>query len=186
MRQSVSTFRVLSIAILALGTVVATTGCFKKGARGDYALAPEMRPLEVPPDLTAPAGSTTTATTGETGSVLASQATRPAPAPADPAAAGQPAAAPANNASGFTMAADKDQAFAQVGTALEGIEGLTIATRAQLLGSYDVAFEGSNFLVRVVAVDAGAYVSAVDPRGLPATAEAPVKLIAALREKLAP
>ncbi|MBR7559524.1 hypothetical protein KC218_23535, partial [Mycobacterium tuberculosis] len=68
---------------------------------------------------------------------------------------------------------------------LEGVEGVTIASRAQLLGSYDVAYEGSNFLVRVVAVDAGAYISAVDPRGLPATAEAPVKLIAALKAKLA-
>lgn len=182
MRQSVSTFRVLSIAILALGTVVATTGCFKKGARGDYALAPEVRPLEVPPDLTAPAGAGKAATTGETGSVLASQASRPAPA----AAAGQAPAAPANNASGFNVAAGKDQAFTDVGTALEAIEGLTIATRAQLLGSYDVAFEGSNFLVRVVAVNGGSYVSAVDPRGLPATAEAPVKLIAALKAKLAP
>ncbi|MDX3933719.1 MAG: hypothetical protein QHC77_17450 [Stenotrophomonas sp.] len=182
MRQSVSTFRVLSIAILALGTVVATTGCFKKGARGDYALAPEVRPLEVPPDLTAPAGAGKAATTGETGSVLASQASRPAPA----AAAGQAPAAPANNASGFNVTAGKDQAFTDVGTALEAIEGLTIATRAQLLGSYDVAFEGSNFLVRVVAVNGGSYVSAVDPRGLPATAEAPVKLIAALKAKLAP
>jgi hypothetical protein len=182
MRQSVSTFRVLSIAILALGTVVATTGCFKKGARGDYALAPEMRPLEVPPDLTAPAGAGKAATTGETGSVLASQASRPAPA----AAAGQAPAAPANNASGFNVTAGKDQAFTDVGTALEAIDGLTIATRAQLLGSYDVAFEGSNFLVRVVAVNGGSYVSAVDPRGLPATADAPVKLIAALKAKLAP
>ncbi|MBD8643635.1 hypothetical protein IFT63_08520 [Stenotrophomonas sp. CFBP 13724] len=184
MRQSVSTFRVLSIAVLALGTVVATTGCFKKGARGDYALAPEMRPLEVPPDLTAPAGAGKAATTGETGSVLASQASRPAPAPA--AAAGQAPAAPANNASGFNVTAGKDQAFTDVGTALEAIDGLTIATRAQLLGSYDVAFEGSNFLVRVVAVNGGSYVSAVDPRGLPATADAPVKLIAALKAKLAP
>lgn len=180
MRQSVSTFRVLSIAVLALGTVAVGTGCFKKSVRGDYALAPEMRPLEVPPDLTAPAGATTAAATGEGGPVLASQATRPA-APT----AGQ-ATAPAGSASGFTLATGKDQAFAQVGTALESIPGLTIATRAQLLGSYDVAFEGSNFLVRVVAVDAGAYVSAVDPRGLPATAEAPLKLIAALKAKLAP
>ncbi|MCS4231035.1 Beta-barrel assembly machine subunit BamC [Stenotrophomonas maltophilia] len=183
MRQSVSTFRVLSIAVLALGTVVATTGCFKKGARGDYALAPDVRPLEVPPDLTAPAGAGKASTTGETGSVLASQASRPAPAAAAP---GQAPAAPANNPSGFNVTAGKDQAFTDVGTALEAIDGLTIATRAQLLGSYDVAFEGSNFLVRVVAVNGGSYVSAVDPRGLPATADAPVKLIAALKAKLAP
>ena len=180
MRQSVSTFRVLSIAILALGTVVATTGCFKKGARGDYALAPEVRPLEVPPDLTAPAGATQSAT-GATGSALASQAARPAPA----AAPGQAPAAPANTVTGFNVGMAKEQAFTDVGTALESIDGLTISTRAQLLGSYDVAFEGSNFLVRVVAVEAGAYISAVDPRGQPATAEAPVKLIAALKAQLA-
>ncbi len=75
--------------------------------------------------------------------------------------------------------------FGKVGDALAGVEGLTIASRAQLLGSYDVAYEGSNFLVRVVAVDAGAYVSAVDPRGMPATDAAATKLIAALKAKLA-
>jgi hypothetical protein len=101
--------------------------------------------------------------------------------PAAPAAA-----APAVGTTGFTIAGGKEEAFAKVGTALEGVEGVTIASRAQLLGSYDVAYEGSNFLVRVVAVDAGAYISAVDPRGLPATAAAPVKLIAALKAKLAP
>ncbi len=63
----------------------------------------------------------------------------------------------------FHIAGGKDEAFAKVGTRW-GVEGVTIASRAQLLGSYDVAYEGSNFLVRVVAVDAGAYISAVDPR----------------------
>ncbi|KAF1016154.1 MAG: hypothetical protein GAK31_01639 [Stenotrophomonas maltophilia] len=172
MRQSASAVRVLSFAILALGTAVGTTGCFKKSVRGDYALAPEMRPLEVPPDLNVPA------TNGDT-RIPALASAKPAPAPA---AAG---AAPAANASGFTVPGSKEDVFGKVGTALEGVQGVTIASRAQLLGSYDVAYEGSNFLVRVAAVDAGAYVSAVDPRGLPATAEAPVKLIAALKAKLA-
>jgi uncharacterized lipoprotein len=170
MRQSVSTVRVLSYALLAIAVAAGTTGCFKRGAKGDYALAPEMRPLEVPPDLNVPAGA------GGNQVPALSSATKPA-AP--------PAAAPAAGNSGFTIPGSKEEAFGKVGTALEGVEGLTIASRAQLLGSYDVAYEGSNFLVRVVAVDAGAYISAVDPRGLPATAEAPVKLIAALKAKLA-
>lgn len=171
MRQSVSTVRVLSYALLAVAVAASTTGCFKRGVKGDYALAPEMRPLEVPPDLNLPA------TTGDNKVPTLASATKPA-APA--------AAAPAVGNTGFTIAGGKDDAFAKVGTALEGVEGVTIASRAQLLGSYDVAYEGSNFLVRVVAVvDAGAYISAVDPRGLPATAEAPVKLIAALKAKLA-
>lgn len=169
MRQSVSTVRVLSYALLAIAVAAGTTGCFKRGAKGDYALAPEMRPLEVPPDLNVPAGA------GGNQVPALSSATKPA-APA--------AAAPAAGNSGFTIPGSKEEAFGKVGTALEGVEGLTIASRAQLLGSYDVAYEGSNFLVRVVAVDAGAYISAVDPRGLPATAEAPVKLIAALKAKL--
>ncbi len=170
MRQSVSTIRVLSYALLAIAVAAGTTGCFKHGAKGDYALAPEMRPLEVPPDLNVPAGA------GGNQVPALSSATKPA-APV--------AAAPAAGNSGFTIPGSKEEAFGKVGTALEGVEGLTIASRAQLLGSYDVAYEGSNFLVRVVAVDAGAYISAVDPRGLPATAEAPVKLIAALKAKLA-
>ena len=41
MRQSVSAVRVLSFALLAVATAAGTTGCFKRGAKGDYALAPE-------------------------------------------------------------------------------------------------------------------------------------------------
>ncbi len=167
MRQSVSALRVLSFAILATATLVGTTGCFKRGARGDYALAPEVRPLEIPPDLNAPGNNPAAQVP-----VLASQAAKPAPAPA------------ANNA-GFTVPGSKDDVFAKLGTALESVQGVTIASKAQLLGSYDVAYEGSDFLVRVVAVEAGAYISAVDPRGLPATGAAPTKLLGELKAKLA-
>jgi len=169
MRQSVSAIRVLSFAVLATATLVGTTGCFNRGAKGDYALAPEMRPLEVPPDLNAPGNPSAQVP------ALASQAARPAPA-ADPAAAG----------AGFNVAGSKDDVFAKVGTALESMPGVTIASKAQLLGSFDVAYEDNNFLVRVVAVQAGAYVSTVDPRGLPATGPAPTKLLAELKAKLAP
>ncbi|MEG2804336.1 hypothetical protein [Stenotrophomonas sp.] len=171
MRQSVSAIRVLSFAILATATLVGTTGCFKRGAKGDYALAPEMRPLEVPPDLTVPGSAA-----GAQVPVLASQAR-----PAAPAASATPA-----NAAGFTVPGSKDEVFGKVGTALETVAGVKIASKAQLLGSYDVAYEGSDFLVRVVGVEAGAYVSAVDPRGLPASGAAPTKLLAELKAKLAP
>lgn len=166
MRQT-STVRVLSLALLAVATIAAT-GCHR-GARGDYALAPEARPLEVPPDLNLPNTS--------------GAAAIPALASANKPAASQASAA--TSQSGFTVSGGRDDVFGKVGEALGGVEGVTIASRAQLLGSYDVAYEGSNFLVRVVAVDAGAYVSAVDPRGMPATDAAAVKLIAALKAKLA-
>lgn len=167
MRQSVSTVRVLSYALLAVAVAAGTTGCFKRGVKGDYALAPEMRPLEVPPDLNLPN------TSGATAIPALASATKPAAV-----------AAPAAAANGFTVSGSRDEVFGKVGDALAGVEGLTIASRAQLLGSYDVAYEGSNFLVRVVATDAGAYVSAVDPRGLPATDAAATKLVAALKTKL--
>ncbi len=160
MRLSSSLVRPLALVLL----VVSVAGCswFKKGAKGDYALAPEARPLEVPPDLSAPntSGAMQIPSAGQAG----------------------PAAAPA--AGGFNMAGSRDEAFTRVGEALAGVEGVTVASRAQLLGTYDVSYEGASFLVRVSAVEAGAYVSAVDPRGLPATSPAAVKLVAALKAKL--
>jgi uncharacterized lipoprotein len=161
MRFSSSLVRPLALVLL----VVSVAGCswFKKGAKGDYALAPETRPLEVPPDLNLPN------TSGAMQIPAASQAT----AAAAPAAAG-----------GFTVAGTRDEAFTRVGEALAGVEGVTIASRAQLLGTYDVSYEGASFLVRVSGVEAGAYVTAVDPRGLPATSPAATKLLAALKAKL--
>lgn len=169
MRHTTTTVRALSIALLATATLAAS-GCswFRKDARGDYALPAEQRPLEVPPDLNVPD------TAGAMKVPALASSSQPTQA--------QPGSAAAN--SGFTVAGGKDAVFGQVGEALADIPGVTIASRAQMLGSFDVSYEGASFLVRVVAVEAGSYVSAVDPRGLPATAEAPVKLIAALKAKL--
>ncbi len=169
MRLSYPLSRPLALAVLAVA-VAGVSGCkwFSKGARGDYALAPEARPLEVPPDLNLPSTA---------GAMQVPQA-----ASGQPAAAGT--AAPAASSPGFTLAGSREEAFAKVGQALEGIEGAAIASRAQLLGTYDVSYQGGNFLIRVVAVEAGAYVSAVDPRGLPATGEAATRLMGELRGRL--
>jgi uncharacterized lipoprotein len=174
MRFSSSVSRALALALLAV-SVAGLSGCkwFKKGAKGDYALSPEARPLEVPPDLTLP----TTSGAMQIPSVGQAQA-------ATPSATAPAATAPAPASGGFNVAGSRDEVFTKVGDALGGIEGVNIASRAQLLGTYDVAYEGANFLVRVVGVEAGAYVSAVDPRGLPATGEAATKLMAALKAKL--
>ncbi|WP_411832446.1 hypothetical protein [Pseudoxanthomonas mexicana] len=169
MRLSYPLSRPLALAVLAVA-VAGVSGCkwFSKGARGDYALAPEARPLEVPPDLNLPSTA---------GAMQVPQA-----ASGQPAAAGT--AAPVASSPGFTLAGSREEAFAKVGQALEGIEGAAIASRAQLLGTYDVSYQGGNFLIRVVAVEAGAYVSAVDPRGLPATGEAATRLMGELRGRL--
>lgn len=126
------------------------------------------RPLEVPPDLDRPA---TDAAMKMPPTATASGAS------ATPAGAG-------STPLGFTVPGERDAIFAKVGDALAAVQGVNIASRAQLLGTYDVDYEGSKFLVRVTKTDAGVYVSAVDPRGLPASGEAPVKLMAQLKTAL--
>lgn len=196
MRRHPHLLRTAVLAVLVV-SVFAASGCrwFRKG--NPYSQSAETRPLEVPPDLDRP---NTDAALGAPASVTRSSmsgtpvqgAAIPAPAaPAAQAAAATPGtaapAAPAPAAaagSGFTVPGTRDEAFEKVGAALANVPGVTIASKAQLLGAYDVSYEGSNFLVRVTEVEAGAYISAVDPRGVAATGEAPARLMAALKAAL--
>jgi uncharacterized lipoprotein len=158
--------RTLSLATLV---VVAATGCHWFGKdKGDYAKAPEQRPLEVPPDLDRPA-------------VDAAMKMPPTASATQPT---NTTAATAASPIGFTVPGERDAIFTKVGDALAATEGVKIASKAQILGTYDVNYAGSDFLVRVTKVEAGVYISAVDPRGLPAAGEAPQKLMAALKSAL--
>ena len=115
MRHSNTAARTLSLALLALATTVAATGCHR-GARGDYALAPEMRPLEVPPDLSLPSTAGASQVPALASAARATQAAQPAQG-------------------GFTASGSRDEVFGKVGVALESISGVNIASRAKLLGS---------------------------------------------------
>jgi uncharacterized lipoprotein len=164
------TARPLVIAA-AMVLMLGTSGCHWFNKRGNpYQQSAQTRPLEVPPDLDRPNTEGAMAVPGNgTQSVERSSMS-----------AGQAQA----SGSGFTVAGDRDDIFNKVGAALSATDGATIASKAQLLGTYDVSYKGANFLVRVVKVDAGVYVSAVDPRGQPATDEAATSLIAALKTAL--
>ena len=166
MRHSI----VLPTAALVLAA--AASGCSWFKTETGYEQPVAVRPLEVPPDLDRPGTDGAMQLPGQaTGSVTRSSLGTPQAAPV--AVSG-----PAGN--GFIVAGSRDAVFERVGTALAAIDGLTIASKAKLLGVYDVSYEGANFLVRVSQAEAGSYVSAVDPRGLPASGEAPLKLVAAL------
>ena len=168
MRQLDRSIALRSLAVAAV--VVAVSGCHWFGKDDAYQQSPETRPLEVPPDLDLPnTQGAMQLPAGETRSV-----TRSSMGPSAAAAA----------ASGFTVAGERDDIFAKVGDTLAATAGLTIASKAQILGTYDVNYEGADFLVRVTKVDAGVYVSAVDPRGMPATNDAATKVIAALKTAL--
>lgn len=199
MRSNISLPRT-AIAGALLVALVGTAGCswFRKGSEL-YAPAPENRPLEVPPDLDLPrTGAAVDAPTGSvtaSGTVAAASATPagvpdapeataaavPAPAPAPSMA---PTAPVAGVSTGFTIQGSRADTFARVDAALAAIEGVSVASRAELLGVFDVNYQQANFLVRVSEVESGAYVSAVDPRGMPATGEAAVQLIAQLQAAL--
>lgn len=158
------------LAVAALFTSVA--GCSMFGKKSDlYAQSGESRPLEVPPDLDRPSTDRAMALP-DTSIVSASGMNK----------AGGSTAAPI----GFSAPGERDAVFTRIGEVLAATSGVTIANKALILGTYDVSYMDSNFLVRVTKVGNGAYVSAVDPRGLPPTGEAPVKLIGALKSAIAP
>jgi len=161
--------RTCAVAVLAVA-VFASGGCSWFQNKSDaYQLSSENRPLEVPPDLNLPDTQGAMELPGEKSQPV----TRSSLTPVASA-----------SASGFNAAGDRDSVYALVGNALAAIDGVTVASKAQLLGAYDVSYEGANFLVRVSAAESGVYISAVDPRGQPATAAAPIKLIKALQAAL--
>ncbi|GGK08466.1 hypothetical protein [Luteimonas terricola] len=163
-----------AIAVALVTALVATAGCswFRKD-NALYAPAPQDRPLEVPPDLDRP-DTSSAMVVPESGTTSVTRSTMDAPT-----------AAPQGAGSGFNVAAPRDEVFQRVEPLLAGIEGVTVVSKAQLLGTYDVDAGDSRFLVRVSQSGEGTYVSAVDPRGLPATGEEAVRVIEALRAGLA-
>lgn len=172
MRLSPLATRVV-IAMAAVVLVGSVSGCRMFGKKNElYTQSTESRPLEVPPDLDRPAADRAMALPAAGGSVSASGMNN----------AGGSSAAPI----GFNAAGDRDAVFARVGEALASTSGVTVASKAAILGTYDVDYMGAKFLVRVTKAGDGTYVSAVDPRGLPPTGEGPVKLIGALKAAIAP
>ena len=172
MRRSTRMSQVAAPLVATL-LVVGLSGCQLFGKKNNlYAQSAESRPLEVPPDLDRPSADKAMSLPAAGGSVSASGMNN----------AGGSSAAPI----GFNAKGDRDELFAKVGEVLAATPGLNIASKAQILGTYDVDYMGAKFLVRVTKVGDGAYVSAVDPRGLPPTGAAPVKLIGALKAAIAP
>ena len=157
----------IAVPLAAALLVAGLSGCQLFGKKNElYTQSAESRPLEVPPDLDRPDTSGAMAVP-ESGSVTRS---------AMPAAGAQP--------NGFPVAGERDAVFNRVGEVLAATQGLTVVNRAQLLGTFDVDYGDAKFLVRVTKTDTGAYVSAVDPRGLPAAGDPPARLIAALKAAL--
>ena len=153
--------RVAVIASLA-AAVALGSGCswFRKDNEA-YKLSGEARPLEIPPDLDRPSADAAMNLPAGGSSVMASQT-------------GNRAGASAATAAGaFSVAGPREAAFTRIDQALAGIQGASVRSRSQLLGSFDVSYGGVDFLIRTLQSGERVSVSAVDPRGLPeARAEA--------------
>ena len=160
-----------SSALVAVPTALllaaSVSGCHWFRKDPGFEKTGEARPLELPPGLDAP----------DTAGAMLLPDAKPMSVTRSSLGGGPSAA----SGSGFTVAGERDAVFAQIGEALAKIDGVTVASKAQLRGAYDVNYGGSNFLVRVSKTTAGTYVSAVDPRGMPASGEAPGKLLAAIK-----
>lgn len=160
----------LAIAGLVVGTLVATSGCgWFRRSNELYAMAPEDRPLEVPPEMVPVDGlgeDGGVGTVTASGTVAAAQQSRQA-------------------VTGFVVQAERSDVFAAVDATLSRMEGVEITSRAELLGAFDLQYQGNNFLVRVTEAADGVQVSAVDPRGAPATGPAVEALMATLEAEVA-
>jgi uncharacterized lipoprotein len=108
----------------------------------DYTRSVESRPLEVPPDLDKPASSDAL------------------PLPAASGLGGV-AQAPV----GYVVGDTPQNTWTKMGAALATVEGVTIVGQAQALGTYDVSYQGQNFLIRIENTAGQSRVSAISPSG---------------------
>lgn len=156
-----STIALISIALVSL------SGCRLFRSNTGYTDSPESRPIEVPPDLDTP------------------RADPSMHVPAvDASAVSTPVAQAPVTGTPFAVADTVDSTWKRLGIALERIEGVTVADRAQLLSAYGVQFEGEEFLIKVSADGDNSRISAVSASGGEVNSGAAGKLLGLLKQRL--
>ncbi len=161
--------RPLILGAVATVALVALSGCsFFRGKEAPYRESRESRPLEVPPDLVLPSSSA---------------ALQIPPATAGAATPGEAPPAAFGAASSFEVNDTAENAFRRVGLALARIDGAT-STPVAALNSYEVAFRGESFLVRLGARGESVRVDAITPEGTPVTGGAAGELLGLLQARL--
>lgn len=171
------TIRLLSARHILIGflavALVATSGCgWFRSKKEPYKTAPENRPLEIPPDLDRP-------------NVDPSMQI---PAAGSQASAKVTGAAPPVVAAGglreFVLADSIDSAWRRVGLALERMDGVTVGSRSEALGTYEVQYQAQTFLVRLRAQANATSISAVSPEGRVLSDGPALALLSLLRTRL--
>jgi uncharacterized lipoprotein len=158
--------RTLIIGAVALA-LLSSTGCHWVRSKlhatsSEYTRSPASRPLEVPPDLNVP--NTSNAMTIPSANGLGAGG-----------AVGQ---------GGFIVPGAANETWTKVGTILAGIDGVVINGNAEALGSYDVGYQGQNFLIRIEDAGGQSHVVAISTNGQILRAGPASILLASLKEKL--
>ena len=151
---------------LLLGAVVvafasAGTGCRWFKEKTNYMASKESQPLEVPPGLSLPDTSSATV-------------------PAVNTASG----ATGGSATDINLAGSATDLYPKIGAALESISGVTIKGRSEALGSYDVNYQGADFLIRVQDSNGGSRLMALSADGRFLTGGAAAALMTQVKSKL--
>jgi uncharacterized lipoprotein len=162
--------RTLMVGAVVLAVASTGAGCswFKSKSKSNYTASKESQPLEVPPGLNLPDTSAATAlpSVSSTSASVAGGVSR------------------SGVASDISLSGNSATNYPRIGTALEGIEGVVINGRAEALGSYDVTYQGQNFLVRVQDSAGGSRLIALSPDGRILTSGPAAVLLASLKAKL--
>ncbi|MFZ5639044.1 MAG: hypothetical protein ACOY82_20950 [Pseudomonadota bacterium] len=168
LRHALSRAATAALLVALSAAVLGASGCSWFRKKDYYAVEESQRPLEFPPSFDAGEAERSLATTAS-GSVTRSSLSAPTPA---------------GRTLGFSVSGDRASVFARVGEALAATPDVAIASRAQVLGAYDVDYQGQKFLIRITEAEGRSTVSAVDPRGLPADNDGAARLIASLKAAL--
>ena len=149
---------------LAVVMVSATTGCSWLKKRVGYENSKQLNQLEIPPGLDAPGTTNALLVPSVEGTTAQSQ--------------GQAAV------ESFTVNDELQSTWRRMGLALNRIEGVTVTSSAQALGSYDVRYQGLNYLIRAESAGEATRISAFTSEG-PAAANSPAsRLLGILKSRL--
>jgi uncharacterized lipoprotein len=153
---------------LAVVLVSATSSCSWLRKRTNYQASKQTNPLEIPPGLDTPNTS---------GALIV-----PAVGGGSTSTAAGPVATPVET---FTVNDSLESTWRRMGLALNRIEGVTVTGSAQALGSYDVRYDGVNYLVR--AENGGentTRITAFTPSGAAAANSPAARLLGILKSRL--
>ncbi len=147
---------------LAVVLVSATTGCSWLKKRVGYQNSKQNNALEIPPGLDAPSTNNALIVPNVDGTTSLGQA----------------------SVETFTVNDSLESTWKRMGLALNRIEGVTVTGSAQALGSYDVRYQGLNYLIRAETAGEATRITAFTPEGQAAANSPASRLLGILKSRL--